>query len=339
MRFSLHVTCKLLFFFLQELSVVPVEPMDVVEGWLLPAFAAWDDALAAKQLKAAASSSAATAIASADAATADLAGALAASAAVSMPPVSALVDSVCLPPDHQQQLMQLLAFPMAAGLLTLAELEQALEQQTQQQAAFLGDRAAQASADASSNIPGGSSRKRPPLQRNLFSPGTPGPVAQQMKTGSSSTSSSSSLVERLRKVAVAVTSAGQPVRLHLLCSRHPTAAAASSKAKQEDSCAVYLPKALGNAHELTDLFSSYPWVMLSPKYASCVKGLQGGDSRGGGGAVAGVTANQWGLLFGALGVLQWLPVVPQQHRLGWKELMLEHGAWKGALGQLNQDRR
>jgi hypothetical protein len=307
--------------------------MDVVEGWVLPYLAAWDAALAAKSLEAAAAAAEASAAGTASTeASAAIESAGTASAAGSIPRMSALVEGVYLSAQHQKQLMQLLAFPMAAGLLTAADLEQALEQQAEQQAVRHGEGPAHGARTASSSTPEGTSLGKAPLQRSLFSPVTP--KIQQPRGGSSS------LIERIRRVAVAVTTAGQPIRLHLLTSQQLAAAATTHLAQQGQAAEVYLPKALGNAYDLPDLFPTYPWAMVSSKYAtSCSKGLQGGDSKGTGGTIAGVTVKHWGLLFRALGVLQWLPVKPQQHSLGWKELMLEHKDWMGALGQLDQDRR
>ena len=285
-----------------------VEPLDVVQGYILPQLT--QAAAHCRQQQQASTPAAAHA----------------AAAAASAPASTGNEDSSVaepLPRHEQQHLMRLLAFPVAAGLL---DLELGIAGTWQQQQPAGHQRPASATWDSQGRgTARGSAASRPTSAHTSHFDSSSGPAVHGMPN---SGPRPGTLLAQLAQVAVLVTSTGHAALAPSCASSKgcssaaATGTAASGKDTAEAVAELYLPKQLGNTLDLPQLFPAHPWVLISADYASCC---------------ATISMQQWSLLLQELGVQTFLPVLQQTLDLTWKQLMMEqrYTAWRDAVERMD----
>jgi hypothetical protein len=299
--FDVTGTCCILYV-LQELGVRSLEPLDVISGYVLPQMTQWASRVQAHEAAAAASSSVDTDMSPPGGATAEASAAAPAAAAVQAPALAAAAAAVAATSKHlmlkegeAQQLMRLLAFPLAAGLLDM-DLQ---DSSSSSSSASVEQQQQRAGQGRGSSATGQQPQSTPRRQLDFSNPaaaaaaltsGTPPTKLQKHQLGQAQRLN---LLQQLAQVAVLVTASGQA---RLACSSSSSSNAQGSDLEDDiDDGILYLPKQLGNALDLTSTFPAYPWTLLDPGYAAACP-------------VAVIPAEKWAQLFKALGVQQFLPL-------------------------------
>lgn len=307
-----------------------VEPLDVVHSYIIPLLAHYAERVqqhdaAAREAQAAATQAA------------DDEGTPAAAHASSVAATAAEASGRCmaLGKAEQQHVMQLLAFPLAAGLLD-ADLQDSSNAAATLHQHHQHGMGAQQPITSSSNS---AAMQRTPLRRSLFVAGN-GTDADACSSSDAAAdavqqqqqpTSHISLLSRLAHTAVIVTAAGDArlVKTYRSSSSSNSSAGGSSSSSVGHAATdvLYLPKQLGNPLDLQATFPAYDWTLVNPAYAATCLAL--------------VSADKWCQLFQALGVQQFLPLQQVSHELTWKQLLTDRQwqHWTAAAEQLETNVR